>query len=66
VVTLTTSHSPRWLAATRAISGATVRHGPHQGAQKSTTTGKREAPISASNAAVEDASMGSAGGGSLV
>ena len=37
--TLTTSTTPSYLAASFSISGATILHGPHQAAQKSTTTG---------------------------
>ena len=39
VFTLTTSSLPACRAATFCSSGATMRHGPHHGAQKSTTTG---------------------------
>ncbi len=42
VFTLTTSSFPALRSATLAISGATVRQGPHQGAQKSTRTGKAD------------------------
>src|SRR5215207_2676661 len=37
--TLTTSTAPSYFAAIFSISGATILHGPHQVAQKSTTTG---------------------------
>src|SRR4051794_33877285 len=37
--TFTTSTTPSYLAASFSISGATILHGPHQVAQKSTTTG---------------------------
>src|SRR5262249_173094 len=37
--TFTTSIEPSYLAAIFSISGATILHGPHQVAQKSTTTG---------------------------
>src|ERR687892_1400799 len=36
---LRTSTLPAYLAASFSISGATMRHGPHHSAQKSTTTG---------------------------
>src|SRR5688500_11556005 len=36
--TLTTSTAPSYLAASFSISGATILHGPHHAAQKSTTT----------------------------
>jgi hypothetical protein len=39
VLTFTTMKRPDALAATLASSGATIRQGPHHGAQKSTTTG---------------------------
>jgi hypothetical protein len=54
------------LAATRASSGATMRHGPHHGAQKSTTTGSFDAATRPSNAAVSGMSIGSAATGSSV
>src|SRR5215208_4827778 len=37
--TLTTSTDPSYFCASRSSSGETIRHGPHQAAQKSTTTG---------------------------
>src|SRR5215211_5238405 len=37
--TFTTSTTPSYFAASFSISGATIRHGPHHSAQKSTTTG---------------------------
>src|SRR6187401_3539293 len=63
VLTLATIHRPAFAAATRAISGATARHGPHHGAQKSTITGRCESRMSASNDPAEDTSTGSAGAG---
>ena len=38
--TLTTSTAPSYFAASFSISGATILQGPHQAAQKSTTTGR--------------------------
>src|SRR4051794_6612673 len=47
--TLTTSTTPSYLAASFSIPGATILHGPHQVAQKSTTTGLSLLSTSASN-----------------
>src|SRR4029453_6479248 len=47
--TLTTSTTPSYLAASFSISGATILQGPHQAAQKSTTTGLSLFSTSASN-----------------
>ena len=38
--TLTTSTAPLYFSASFSISGATILQGPHQAAQKSTTTGR--------------------------
>ncbi len=46
--TLTTSTAPSYLAASFSISGATILHGPHQAAQKSTTTGRSDLSTSSS------------------
>src|SRR3954465_13498988 len=43
-----------------------MRHGPHHGAQKSTTTGTADALIAASNAGASATSRGSAGAPSVV
>src|ERR671918_1976388 len=48
---LRTSTTPAYLAASFSISGATMRHGPHHSAQKSTTTGLSLWSTSASNVA---------------
>jgi hypothetical protein len=45
---LTTFSRPAFSRPNCSTSGETIRHGPHQGAQKSTSTGT-EAMISASN-----------------
>src|ERR1700736_5260694 len=42
VSTLMTSHFPASSEATFRISGATILHGPHHGAQKSTSTGNSD------------------------
>jgi hypothetical protein len=47
-------------------SGAIIRQGPHHGAQKSTTTGKGDDAMSASNVAASATSSGSAGDVSCV
>ena len=54
------------LEATRAISGATMRQGPHHGAQKSTTIGSGDAATSASKDAASGTSIGSPGAASAV
>jgi hypothetical protein len=59
-----TSHEPETSRATFAISGATMRHGPHHGAQKSTSTGKEDFVIVASKLCSSVTSIGSTGGGS--
>src|ERR671910_2696386 len=48
---LRTSTTPAYLAASFSISGATMRHGPHHSAQKSTITGFSLWSTSASNVA---------------
>src|SRR5688500_2456207 len=48
---LRTSTLPAYLAASFSISGATMRHGPHHSAQKSTTTGLSLWSTSVSNVA---------------
>src|SRR6187431_1503729 len=63
VLTLATIQRPAFAAATRAISGATARHGPHHGAQKSTITGRWESRMSASNDVSDGTSTGSASDG---
>jgi hypothetical protein len=64
-LTFNTSHSPAWDRATFSSSGATMRHGPHQAAQKSTTRGIALVDAAASNAAAEGDSTGSPGAGSI-
>src|SRR6187549_3912298 len=49
--TLTTSTAPSYFAASFSISGATILQGPHQVAQKSTTTGLSALRTSSSNVA---------------
>jgi hypothetical protein len=49
VLIFTTSARPRIARATFSSSGATMRHGPHHGAQKSMTTGTLALDRSASN-----------------
>ena len=66
VLTLITSARPAMLRAAVSSSGAIMRHGPHHGAQKSTTTGTGALWTIASNDATSDASTGSPGGGSVV
>src|SRR3954452_20597061 len=61
VFALRIRYFPLLADATRASSGATMRDGPHHGAQKSTTTGRSEAAIAASNAAALGVSIGSPG-----
>src|SRR5262249_8351307 len=60
VLTFTTRSRPALEAATRTSSGATIRHGLHHGAQKSTTTGWVASPTSASKATASGTSTGSA------
>src|SRR5918994_6949073 len=48
---LRTSTTPAYLAASFSISGATMRHGPHHSAQKSTITGLSLPSTSVSNVA---------------
>src|SRR5262245_46315771 len=66
VLTFTTTNRPAFDAATFASSGATIRQGPHHGAQKSTTTGSPALRTSASNTATLGISTGSDGGGSAL
>ena len=61
VFTFTISHSPAAPVATLSSSGAIIRQGPHHGAQKSTTTGRGDDAMSASNVAASGTSTGSAG-----
>src|SRR6476620_456641 len=64
VSTFKTSARPARLVATFAISGATIRHGPHQAAPKSTTTGTDEAAVAASKSYALVTSIGAEGKGS--
>jgi len=66
VSTFTTSHSPAAPLATFSSSGAIMRHGPHHGAQKSTTTGSEDEAINASKIAASGTSSGSPVAGSAV
>src|ERR671915_526470 len=50
--TLATFREPSYSSAIRSITGATWRHGAHQEAQKSTSTGTSEFRISSSNVLV--------------
>src|SRR5262245_10530241 len=61
VLTLTINQRPAFDCATFTSSGATIRQGPHHGAQKSTTIGSWNDLIIASNASAEGTSKGSAG-----
>src|SRR4029450_3779482 len=61
--TFSTRALPAMCSATFLISGATMRHGPHHAAQKSTITGTDECATTASNAAVLSMSIGSDGWG---
>lgn len=61
VFTFATSNSPAARPASFMTSGATIRHGPHHGAQKSTSTGRDALLTSAVKAAGESISTGSAG-----
>jgi len=61
VLIFTTSQRPAFARATFSSSGATMRHGPHQGAQKSTTTGRGEAARSALHCAAFWMSSGTFG-----
>src|SRR3954462_2179172 len=63
VSTFNTRARPARLVATFAISGATMRQGPHHAAQKSTTTGTDEAEAASKSAAFAT-SIGSDGKGS--
>ena len=58
VFALTTSQRPWPVKATFSTSGAIILHGPHQGAQKSTTIGSADFPTTASNSAAPLASIG--------
>src|SRR2546423_3955984 len=62
VFTFVTRNRPEASRATFTNSGATILHGPHQGAQKSTRTGKAERLVNASKTASLARSTGSAGG----
>ena len=66
VFTLTTRALPARCCAAVSTSGAIMRHGPHHGAQKSTTTGIDDVEIAASNEDVSGTSIGAAGCGSGV
>src|SRR5882724_67150 len=61
VLTFATTHLPAPSCATLFSSGATILHGPHQGAQKSTNTGRAERAVKASNARSFATSIGSPG-----
>ena len=63
VFTFATTKWPAVSRATLANSGATILHGPHHGAQKSTRTGKAEWLIRALKARSLVTLIGSAGGG---
>src|SRR5437868_12204348 len=61
VLTFATSHFPAPSRATLLSSGATILHGPHQGAQKSTNTGRADRVVKASKARSLATSIGSPG-----
>src|SRR5205823_1386386 len=61
VLTFATTHLPAPSCATLFSSGATILHGPHHGAQKSTNTGRAERAVKASNARSFGTSIGSPG-----
>lgn len=62
VSTLAISTRPAFCPASRSSSGATMRHGPHHSAQKSTTTGHGASRTSASKSASASTWIGAAGG----
>src|SRR5260221_28612 len=61
VLSLATTSEPRRWSASFSISGPTMRQGPHQGAQKSTSTGKGDWPMSSRNSAAFGIAYGLAG-----
>src|SRR5438477_172150 len=61
VFTFATSHFPAPSRATLLSSGATILHGPHHGAQKSTNTGRADRVVKASKARSLATSIGSPG-----
>src|SRR5207247_8697183 len=61
VFTFATSHLPAHSRPTLFSSGAAILHGPHHGDQKSTTTGRAECVVNASNARSFATSIGSPG-----
>jgi hypothetical protein len=61
VFTFATTHFPAPSRATLLSSGATILHGPHHGAQKSTNTGRAERVVKASKARSLATSIGSPG-----
>jgi len=61
VFTFAISQCPASSLATFSSSGVITRHGPHHGAQKSTTTGSDVDEISASNVRASGTSTGSGG-----
>src|SRR5262245_49541469 len=63
--TFTTSTEPSYFSASRASSGATMRHGPHHSAQKSTTTGRSAFSTISSNVASVTCLISTMGSGSL-
>jgi len=66
VSTFRTNARPARLFAALAISGATIRHGPHQAAQKSTSTGTDEADVTESKISAVGTSIGVDGWGIAV
>src|SRR5438874_11154797 len=62
VLTFATSHFPAPSRATLLSSGATILHGPHHGAQKSTNAGRADRVVKASKARSLATSIGSPGG----
>jgi hypothetical protein len=61
VLTFATIQRPAPSRATFSSSGATILHGPHHGAQKSTSTGTAALPVNAANSLIESTVTGSAG-----
>ena len=57
-LTLTTLTLPAYLSARRSSTGATMRHGPHQGAQRSTSTNSLVVVTCAKSASVASAIQG--------
>src|SRR5688572_27044060 len=61
VFTFAIKNCPFDVSATFANSGATILHGPHHGAQKSTSTGKGDLSVRPTKARLELTSIGTLG-----